>query len=401
MDFNSVYKQLKEQDISKMALDNKNNNINFLMKPSIFEHLMNIADAYTDTSKAYIPCTQYKHFYTDEKNHIQEINYESPNQTNNYSDLSVIINDDKQIHFKACRVKTLSAIVMNGNVITWDEKAISPNHYIVFYSINPNDMGKILVMTTQMYADFFVSNNDNIRIKYFNAYDTNKIKEKMKFNDKEISFIDYSVPTELDDVSIENIIHKYYYCYKSLLEHNENPKMLLKIKTHYGNQYTAYNFKTNEIVNFRDCIARNNFFKLKGIKLADNHVINRNCDNMDMVVNGDELNKYQMNILENSGWIIMNYIPNEEDVYYFVQTLLHKLIIFSKKWKSRLFEYIKKIDDLIRSTLYKLEKFRNKIHKLFTCFRPITLYNFIARTEEVTLNCYFEKFPLIRKRFKV
>ena len=392
---------MKEQDISKMPLNNKNTNINFLMKPSIFEHLMNIASATTDTSKAYIPLADYKHFYTDKNNHIQEIEYQSPNQTNNYSDLSVIINKDKQIHFKACRVKTLSAINMMGNVITWNEQAISENHYIVFYSINPNDMGKILVMTTQMYADFFVSNNDNINIKYFNAYNTDKIKEKMKFNDKAISFIDYSVPTDLDDISIENIVHKYYYCYKSLLEHNDNPKMLLKLRTHYGNQYTAYNFKTKEIVNFRDCIARNNFFKLKGIKLANNNVINRNCDNMNKLVNGDELEKYQVNVLENSGWIIMNYIPNEEDVYYFVQTLIHKLIIFSKKWKKRLSEYVRKIDDLINDILRKLSEFKNKVHKLFTCFRPITLYDFVARTEDVTLERYFKNFPLIKKRFKI
>ena len=401
MDFHSIYKQLKEQDISKMTLNNKNNNINFLMKPFVFEHLMYLTDSYTDTTKAYIPSTEYEHHYIDENKNLHKINYQSPNQENNYSDLSIIVNEDRQIHFKACRVKSLSAISMNGNLITWNDKAINNDTYIVFYSLNPNDMGKIVVMTTELYSDFFVTNNDNLNIKYFNAYNIPKLKEKLHFNDKSLSLITYSEPTPLNDFELDNVIKKYYHCYKSLQEHNENPRFLLKRKTHFGNQYTAYNFKTNEIVSFRDCIARNNFFKLKGINLANNHAINRNCNHMDKVVNGDELDKYQMNIFEKSGWIIMNYISNEEEIYYYVQTLLHKLMIYSNKWKTRLYQYIKKIDDMISNILYKLQEFRNKIHSFFKCFRPISLYDYVTKTDNFNLNNYFEINPIMKKRFKI
>ena len=401
MDFNSTYRQLKEQDISTKKLNNKNYNINFLMKPSVFEYLMYITDSYTDTTKAYIPSKEYEHFYIGEDKQVHKIKYQSPNQENNYSDLSIIIDENRQIHFKACRVKSLSAISMNGTLISWNINAINDNTYLVFYSLNPSDMGKIVIMTTQLYSDFFVTNNDNLNIRYFNGYDIPILKEKIHINDKFLMMIDYSVPSPLNDFELQNVIEKYYYCYKSLKKHNENPHYFLKQRTHYGYQYTAYNFKTNEMVSFRDCVARNNFFESKGIDLANNHVINRNCNHMDKVVNGDELNRYQVNIFEKSGWIIMNYISNEEEVYSYVQVLLHKLVIFSKRWKARLCEYIRKIDDMIEKAIYKLQKFRNKIRSFFKCFRPITLYNYITKTDYVNLNIYWKENPIIKKRFKI
>ena len=79
MDFHSIYKQLKEQDISKMTLNNKNNNINFLMKPFVFEHLMYLTDSYTDTTKAYIPSTKYEHQYIDENKNLHKTFKEKQN----------------------------------------------------------------------------------------------------------------------------------------------------------------------------------------------------------------------------------------------------------------------------------------------------------------------------------
>lgn len=402
MNFKDIYKKIKElEDVKNIPfLNNKNANVNFLMKPSVFEHLMYFTQSMTDNSFAYINSMNLITTFKSKDNKIHAIIFQEPDSSNNYADLSIGY-ENRQIHFKACRVKSLSMIPMDGSLITWDKNAINDNTYLVFYSLNPNDMGKIAIMSTNIYSKFSM-NNIKIKSRYFDSYMINELNKLIPCN--MMSLIDYSIPVEINEFEEKNIITKYKHCYKSLIAINNDETLLLKHRTHYGKRYTAYNFITGEIKTFRDCLARNNFFKGIGIKLADNHIINRNCHNMDdVVLEGKKLEKYQMNVFEKTGWIIMNYMSDEKEIKKYVQKLLHILTEVSKKWKSRLYNLIEKADKLIEESLKKLEKFMNEIMKKISSYRPINLYHYIAYSDNTDIKNYVSdnKFKNIKSMLKL
>ena len=166
---------------------------------------------------------------------------------------------------------------------------------------------------------------------------------------------------------------------------NKSKKLNYNIRTHYGNQYSAFNIISGEIRQFRDTIARNNFFESIGIKLADNHNIIKNCKNMTKIVNNEEIESYRTNIHE-SGWIICEYIADTIELINYVQ----KLITIVKEKSKRLNERIKTILSMAKQNfilltntiLQNVKKVKNEFRDTINYFRPLFLlekttnYNF-------------------------
>ena len=387
------------KDISNQKINNKLKNLNFITKYNVFSHIINFVGATTDNSKAYIPIKYNKASIINSDGKSEIFEFLSPNESNNYADL-IIKNGFINFNFKTVRVKSLSAIPMDGSHITWDICGINNTNYLVFYSTNPNDMGKIVIMTTKTYVETFVKNNNKINAYYLNGYNIDVYKTKLHLSDNNISLIDYSQDVVVPKDAITNINIKYHACYKTVMELNKNPLSMMNRKTHFGKKYTVYNFKSGNILVFRDCYARNNFFTWNTkIKLADNHNINRNCKNQDLLVNGDDVDKLRMNIFEDDGWIIMNYIPNIEKIKEYVQTLLHKLVAFSVTWKNRLQHLLKSIDNVLEKFNNIIKKFNEYMNKQINYFRPLHLLNYITCTNNVDMYNYYNKHLYMKKFF--
>ena len=384
------------KDISKLKINNKLKNLNFITKYNVFSHLLFHVNAITDISKAYIPIKYNKASIINSDGKSEVFEFLPSNESNNYADL-IIRNGYLNYSFKVVRVKSLSAIPMDGSHITWNISGINDNTFLVFYSINPNDMGKILLMSTKIYADVFVNYN-YANSYYFDSNKTELYKDKLKISDKSLKLIDYS--KDIDSEYTMNVNIKYNACIKTLNELNKNSSALIYKKTHFGKRYTAYNFKSGKLLHFRDCNARNNYFNWNTkIKLTDNHNINRNCKNQDLLVSGNNIDKFRMNIFENDGWIIMSYIPNIENIKDYIQTLFNKLITLSVKWKNRLKNIIKNINELLKKSHENLKKFKEKIKDSVNYFRPLHLLNYITCTNNVTIDNYYKQHSFMKKFF--
>lgn len=389
-------------DVSKIQLNNKLNNIEFLIKPTVFKNLMKLTNCCTDTSIAYIPCVDYITSFNLSDTECKNFHFYAPCRENNYADLSFINSENKYFNIKACRVKSLNCINLDGNLLTYADDTINDNNFFVFYSIHPSELNKIVIMSTKIY-DFLTSYNNDEHILYFNYKYINKIKKAFNFSDSEISIIDLSEKINFDNSEEINFKIKQSYCLKTLngLKKSQCNKNY-NVRTHYGYQYTAFNITNGQIRQFRDAIARNNFFKSQNINL-NNHNIIRNCKNMDSIVNNDS-SSYKINLL-NNGWIICNYIPNPLDLLKFIQNLIIKIKINS----VRIFNKIKKI--LLKNKtkiVFLINLLKNKIKKSFLkiknniCyFRPLSLLNYVISTNEINAEIYFKLNPMIKKYFKI
>lgn len=371
-------KNINNVDISKLQLNNKLYNIELLLKKEVFKTLCVISNSITDTSIAYVPW--FNHISTIEisKDKFKDVCFLAPCVENNYADLS-FINNEKYFNIKACRIKTFNAIPMDGNILTYAKDTISDSNFILFYSINPKESNKVIIMTTRIY-NFLVSHNNDKHILYFNAENINKIKKAFNISDNQLNFIDLSKEIILDEPYEKNINIKRISCLKTVYKmkeiKNKSKKLNYNIRTHFGHQYSAFNITTGEIRQFRDAMARNNFFKSIGIKLADNHNIIKNCKNMTKIVNEETVESYRTNIHE-SGWVICEYIADTIELINYIQ----KLIIILNKKSKRLAERIKKIlkmtkqnFTLLTNTILKnIEKIKNKFRSAINYFRPLFL----------------------------
>ena len=358
--------------MEKTKFDNKLFNIDFLLKENVFKNLCFITNCITDTSIAYIPWFNFTTTIKNSLNKEEDVCFLAPCVENNYADLS-FINNGKYINVKTCRVKTLDAICMDGNILTYSKDTINDSNFIVFYSINPLETDKILIMTTRIY-DFLVSNNNNEHIRYFNMKDVNKIKKTFHFSDRQLKVVDISKELEISEDYETNMNRKRASClstvYKIKLSKKKSKKPIYNMKTHYGHQYSAFNIINGQIRQFRDTIARNNFFNSIGVKLADNHNIIKNCKNMTKIVNGEQVESYRSNVLEN-GWIICEYIADTVELIKFVQ----KLILILKEKSKRLAERIKNIlsqckENFIHLTNHIIDvvcSMKFKLHYKFEC----------------------------------
>lgn len=369
---------IKNVDISKLQLNNKLYNIEFLLKKEVFKNLCMISNSITDTSIAYIPWFNYVSTIEISKNNFKDVCFLAPCAENNYADLS-FINNDKYINIKACRIKTFNAIPMDGNILTYAKNTISDSNFIIFYSINPLESDKIVIMTTNIY-NFLVSHNNDKHILYFNANDINKIKKAFKFSNNQLNVIDLSKEIIMEESYEKNINIKLASCLKTVYKmkdmKNKSKKLNYNIRTHFGHQYSAFNLISGEIRQFRDAVARNNFFESIGIKLADNHNIIKNCKNMTKIVNGELVESYRTNIHE-SGWIICEYIADTIELINYIQ----KLIMIVKEKSKKLNERIKKIlysskenfIILTNSIIQNIRKIKINFRKNINYFRPLIL----------------------------
>jgi hypothetical protein len=366
------------------------------MKPNVFTCLHTHINATTDSTLTYIPTLTRE--IKSKKMGI--ISYSEPNKSNNYADL-IIINNSTSFGFKAVRVKSLDGINFDGSHITWDNSCNNNDNFLVFYSIRPNEVGKILIISIKAYSTFVLKYNNICPTIDIN--NLNKIKEQLGFSDKDIKIMDYQQHIELNEVEEKNIIAKYKSCNNTLNFLNKNPFSFIKTRTHFGNQYIAYNFLNGQKIIFRDANARNEFFaKNTNIKLANNNVINRNCHNQTKFVNDEDLDKLQMNIYENEGWIILDYsdtLMNHEDFKEYILTLFHKLCAFSKAWNKRLSHLLNKIDEIMEKITNLIIKIKNKIKEKICYFRPLKLYEYVSCTFETTLEKLFHENPYLLKYY--
>lgn len=381
------------KDISHQRINNKLKNVNFGLKYRVFVNLMKHINAVTDNSFAYIPIKYYETPIMNSQGKLSyTMSFLAPSEENNYADL-IVNHYFKNIGFKFVRTKSLESIELDGSHVTWNPSAMNDNNYLVFYSTNPNEMGRIIIITTKIYETLVMN-----KARILNYNKIHEIKNKLMLTDKQLKLINYEDEFNLSENHLININLKHQACMETLNEINKNQLFYMKKKTHYGNKYIAYNINDGRKIIFRDCISRNNFFNFyTDLKLANNRSISRNIKNQDSVVNGDELKKYQMNIFENEGWIITKYIPNDEEFKSYVQTLLHSLVILSSHWKRRLKKLLKKIDEVITCMTDKLTAIKNKLKDKICYFRPLNLLNYITCTDNTNMNKYFEINPFMKR----
>lgn len=370
-------------DISNLKLNNKLYNIEFLLKENVFKHICNITKMYSDTSVAYIPWFN-QDASVEIKNKVQDFHFSAPCRNNNYADLSFIINN-KYINVKACRIKTFEAISMDGNILTYEKDTINDSNFIVFYSINPLESDKILIMTTNVY-NFLVSNNSDEHIRFFNVKYVEKLKKAFNFTDSQLNFINYSENFSLEECYEKNISIKRSFCIKTLYKmkyaKKNSKKLNYNVRTHFGKQYSAFNLISGEIRQFRDAIARNNFFSSIGVKLSDNHNIIKNCKSMSKIVNGEDVDSYRTNILEN-GWVICEYIADHVKLVKFVETLILILNSKSKKLADRIKKILskskKKIIVLTNKIIKSVQKLKFNLKDKLVYYRPFQQLEYITK----------------------
>lgn len=374
-------------DISKLQLDNKTHNIEFLLKSSIFKILAQKTYSVTDISQAYVPWISN-----------DDSPYMEPCAENNYADLS-FINCGEYFNFKACRVRTLEAIPMDGNILTYADGTINHNNFIVFYTIRPDEAKKIFIIDTETY-NLLTSHNYLSKIRYFNSNDVEKLRESFHLKDEWVSLIDYTEENIMSSEYEKNVEIKRIHCLQTLImiknyKAKSKGKLIWK-KTHYGKQYSAYNLVTGEMRQFRDCQSRNNFFKMSEISLND-HVVNRNCKNMDAIVKNEKSDSYKINL--RNGWVIMNYIPDHAKMVKFVEKLIVVIHKNSKRIFEKINEFLKKCEKNImlvtNTACQKIKGIRKSLRNKFNYFRPLSLYDFVTKNEKMNFDIYFRDKPKI------
>lgn len=373
--------EIENMDISNFKLDNKLYNLQYIMNPNVFKFLALHTNSITDTSIAYIPNNFVK------LNEKEEKMFVSSRAENNYADIS-FINCGVYYNIKACRIKSFEAIPLDGNMLTYHSDAMNNHTFILFYSINPNEFGKLMIITTETY-DKLASMNGNEHLRYFNASDSAKIRDALGLKVSDIFYTDnlneylktVNIPTEcLTNIEIKkkhcNITLMHYEIYKA----NNNGRLISQ-RTHHGKQYSAYNIVTGEMRTFRDCYARNNFFKLKGINIPSNNTVNHNCNNMDNIVTKKNKYTYKINLF-NNGWIVTNYIPNHAELAVFVQSLLSIIHSESKRISLKIERIIANCKQqfilMTNSAKVKIKLLKNKLRKKINYFRPLYVLEFVT-----------------------
>lgn len=404
---NTELQYLESQDVTKLkGLDNKFGNVNFLLKHDVFEKLALFFNCTTDNTYAYVPTIKRNIFKTDKNNKELYYEFQSPNADNNFADLIFDLNtkNKKPISIKCSRVKTLHTVDMDGRHLTFTEQSINDDNYILFYSMLPQEVDKILLVNTKTYYDIFLKYNSDEHFKLFDINYVDKLKSHLKLTDRQLKLIDLSESSQIDEVSKQNIEIKRNYAHKTYLDlyKKDTDKKIIHQKTHYGYEYVAVNIKTNQTVHFRDSIARNNFMSMNNIKLSDNHNILRNCKCMNDIVNNIEVESCRTNI-NDDGWIIMSY-HDKMDIEEYVKTLLENLQRISILWRNRINKLLKSIGKTIK-TLFnnmteKLKIIFNKYKKENQSYKPFHLWNFRISKEFYRIIEYFEEYPRMNRLYR-
>lgn len=395
---------IKNTDISKIKTNNKIYNISFLMKKNVFKRLCLYTNSITDTSFAYIPYADYERTFTDSNGNKMYVNFSSPNEENNYADLSFIINKDIY-NVKACRIKTFDCISMDGSLLTYAKNTISDKNLFVFYSINPNEADHILMMSAKVYNMFTEMNYDE-HFLHFNAKYCDKLRNVFKLDENELCYVNYNDEIEIDESCETNINIKRNYCLTTLnliKRKSEESKLKMNNKrTHFGKQYSAINITNGNIRQFRDVRARNKFFESINCKLACDRSVAENCENMNKIVMNEKIENYRTNIMKN-GWIICDYISDLSKLTEFINTLIIKVCEKSKRLCSRI-EQIKKSAEkniflIINTIKHKTNEMREKVKNKLSYFRPLNLFESVIYNNEWNKESYYQKHPYMKKLF--
>lgn len=371
---NQMENLVPREDVSKFVLDNKLYNIQKLSNMSIFGTLCNYFNALTDGSFVYVPFNggsttiTRKTLSDTNKNKKETIVFDTPNPSNNYADLAIRFSKDSTYFIKMSRVDTFHLIQFDGHLLTFDEGSISHKNYILFYSVNPKETDKLLIMSTYVYKRLTDLNYDN-HFKMFDIKYLDKVKQKLGINDNMMMLLDIDKGCDLTDEELMNAeikrgsIVSYMEMIAKLKENarEEGKSVIVYKRTHQGRQYSAYNMKTGQIIQFRDCHARNNFFERElNCKLADNKVINRNTNNMDDIINGKKVKSYKVNILDN-GWIILNHYSNLNHLLYAVRTFIAEVTEKSKRLANRIARIMK---DMKETCIEVIERTKEEMTKI-------------------------------------
>lgn len=376
-------------DISRQVINNKIKNINFLTKDYVFTNIMTFINALSDRTLAYIPVKQRDTEIDDDSNGKKtKIHFSEPSEENNYADLAVQIPKYKEFYFKAVRVKSFSLINIDGSHITWNENAINDNTFLVFYSTNPNELGKMIILSTLAYTDLMKFNN-RTSVSCLDINKVHALREVLLINKERFDVIDY---TQKPDIALSELISKnlkLFACNASKEMINENPLLFMNKRTHFGKHYIAYNLYNGQKVVLRDCNARNNFCSYVGIKLPDNHDVLRNCKVQNKIVKGEEVESCQTNIYSDSGWIITSYIQNDKEFKNYISVLINELISRSTMWKNKLLPYLDKIMYTLNKVFDKILEIKENLKDKLHYFRPLHLLDYICCTENIKIYDYF------------
>lgn len=381
----------------KPRLNNKFYNLKFITNKyrfsAIAKHLMITSDEFM----AYILMPNYK----KENFNSSNIPFETPNTSNNYNDLGFLYNGTPYGGIKVCRVKTLKNIFMDGSHTT---NMCNPNiNYLLFYSLIPSESDKMVLMKLSAYNSI-VSLNSIDKLRYFDYTKTKKYKEILGLNDKELytfenifSQKNTEEMTENELIEYANIERKYFALQKTMSYLKNN--IAWYPKTHFGNQYSAYNIKTHQLLNFRDAQSRDAFLMTNLNIIPNDSQLRNNCKNMDKIVIGESVNDFQANVYEKSGWIILHYIPNVEELLLYVKKLIINLHKYSSKWAKRLEKEISNIKDIIINkielALKEVYEMRNRCFNYFSFRRPLSLFrSYTTCLTKFNLSVYYSSYDI-------
>lgn len=394
-----------KQDISKHSMDNKLNNTIKVSCSSILGTICNFFNAYTDDSFLYVPfrkttqtITKRNESWKEEKYRQEIIQLHAPNPSNNYAEICIRFSENISYFIKICRIDTLHAIPFDGHLLTFAEGSISPNNFFVFYSVNPKETNKLLIISSQEYYMFSMHNGEGkSHFRLFDIDDLDRVKEKLGLNDNMIKLLNIEESIDsLNDNQLLNIEHKR----ESIIKYIE---MILKMKeahnggivhqrTHFGEQYTAINLISGTVIQLRDCHARNEFFKNQIHRsLPSNSVIRRNTDIMQQVIRGEKVDSYKVNIYDD-GWVILAHYTDIDALLTAVKVLLQRLSEKSKRLAKRISAIMEKAGKdcilLIETIKKEVSNIRKNIRKKVKYFVSLKWYCYMISTDFPNLKDY-------------
>ncbi len=384
-----IVKKCEEIEISKLKINNKLKNVQFLLKKEVFERMCVMSDSCSDLSMAYVPWMGKIATIKKSDGKKEDVCFLEPCAENNYADIS-FFDGTKYKNFKACRVRTLESVSMDGSLLTYSKGTISDSNFFVFYSVIPSEMGKILIMTAKTY-EFLTSNNFDKHVRMFNINDVDKVKKAFNLSDRQMISIDFSKEFTMREDERKNASDKRNACLKTLalMKKIDERKPCPNLRTHYGLQYSAFNLMSGEIRQFRDAVARNNFFDSLNTKLSDNHNILLNCKNMRKIVDGDKVESFRANIFEN-GWVVCEYIADIVELAKFVKSLVMKLLEKSKRTAKKLRDIFSKAKknffNIVNKIIDTTIKMKFNLRKKFSFARTMKLLESVVDEKSHPLN---------------
>ena len=139
-------------------------------------------------------------------------------------------------------------------------------------------------------------------------------------------------------------------------------------RTHYGNQYTAFNLTKGKIYNFRDACALKGFCTRYNITDTKMEEISKKCRYQEDMINGETPDRYSVNLYtdtNNEEWILLKRqadsdsdIDSNFELVDKIKKILWVLYENSPRWSKRLRSKLKVF-------LSNIDKFCKHLKKMF------------------------------------